>query len=855
MRTVRVTSIPPVFTVTARVLRTISIAAVIGGILAVGHPSSTFAQKTPSAPTAEQLQFFENEIRPLLVEQCHKCHGTEKHQGNLRLDSFDAIITGGDSGPSAIPGEPAESLLIEAIGYEGVIQMPPGGKLKPDEIDRLTRWVAMGMPWPKTDGEKPALVPRKAGFAITEQDRNFWSFQPLKRPALPDVDDQTWASNPIDLFILQTLQENKLTPSTVATPRELVRRLYFDLIGLPPTPEELDAFVSHADSPSAYDRLVDDLLARPQFGERWGRHWLDLVRYAQTNGYERDNEKPEAWRYRDYVVRAFNEDKPYDRFVIEQLAGDEVDHITDDSLTATGFYRLGVWDDEPDDRLEARFDELDDILSTTSSTFLGLTVGCARCHDHKFDPIPHEDYYRLLSFFQNISLYGSEVSSTHFKDNQNGIFTPLISLTEAEQWRARHNELLVQITPLEEKLNALNQEDDEKKKATEDERKSLEKQINDLKTEANTVPFVQVLSVREKPAETEPLTVLIRGNPRSPGKPVEPNYLQVLERAEWNVDRSVTPASDDERRQALQTFGVVPSSGRRRALAEWIASREHPLTARVIVNRLWQHHFGRGLVPTPSDFGHTGELPSHPELLDWLACELRDHGWSMKHIHRLILSSSTYRQSSRIDEVANVNVDPGNRLLWRQNLRRLEAEVIRDSVLAVSGSLNPQMTGRGVFPLLSPEVLSTQSRPGAGWDQSDDWQRSRRSIYIFVKRTLNVPLMEAFDVPSPDKPGPDRSVTTIAPQALMLLNSEFLDRNADAFSRRLMQEAGDDRHTQIGWAFRIALGRLPTDVESKQSSAFIERQKSLVDADNAEAVAMSAFCKLLMNLNEFVYID
>ncbi|MEX0727546.1 MAG: DUF1549 domain-containing protein, partial [Planctomycetaceae bacterium] len=594
---------------------------VLGIACAVGS-SAAYAQES-AAPTVEQLEFFELKIRPLLVEHCHKCHGPEKHQGNLRLDSLEAIIAGGDSGPAAIPGEPGESLLIEAIGYEGVVQMPPSGKLEQEDIDRLTRWVAMGMPWPKSAGdEKKPLVPRQGGLAITAEDRGFWSFQPPERPALPDVAQRDWASNSIDLFILRKLEEQKLKPSPVAAPRELARRLYFDLIGLPPTPEELDAFLSDAESPLAYDRLADDLLARPQFGERWGRHWLDLVRFAQTNGYERDNEKPEAWRYRDYVVRALNEDKPYDRFVIEQLAGDEVDRITDDSLTATGFYRLGVWDDEPDDRLEARFEELDDILSTTSATFIGLTVGCARCHDHKFDPIPQEDYYRLLSFFQNISLYGSEISSTHFKDNQDGIFTPLASLDEAEAWRKKQDEFFAQIKPLEEKLNSLNQQDDEQKKASAEERKTLEKQINDLKAAANNAPFPKVLSIREKPAEAEPLTILIRGNPRSPGKNVEANYLQVLERDAWQPGRVRLPDSDDERRRALHTLGVVPTSGRRRALAEWLVGREHPLTARVIVNRLWQHHFGRGLVPTPSDFGHTGEPPSHPELLDWLACEL-----------------------------------------------------------------------------------------------------------------------------------------------------------------------------------------------------------------------------------------
>ncbi|MFN0195545.1 MAG: PSD1 and planctomycete cytochrome C domain-containing protein [Planctomycetaceae bacterium] len=846
--------------VTPPALKTAFTVALSVVIITFVGTSPGVAQESAAKPTAEQLQFFERDIRPLLVNRCQKCHGKDKQQGHLRLDSLAALLAGGDSGPAAVPGQPAESLLIQAVGYEGAIQMPPSGKLKPEEIDLLTQWVAMGLPWTNSVGdEKSPLVPRKGDLPITEDDRAFWSFQPPRRPPVPAVRQSDWPSNPLDRFILQKIEEQGLIPSPPASPRELARRLYFDLIGLPPTLEELDEFLRETAAPAAYERLVDDLLARPQFGERWGRHWLDLVRYAQTNGYERDDEKPQAWRYRDYVIRALNEDKPYDQFVIEQLAGDELDQITDDSLTATGFYRLGVWDDEPDDRVQARFDELDDILHTTSATFMGLTVACARCHDHKFDPIPHEDYYKLLSFFQNISLYGSEINGTHYGINKSGIFTPLVTLPVAEQWRTRRSKMLPQLKPLEEKLNALNQEDEEKKKASEEERKSLEEQINHLKGTLQNPPFPHVLSIRENPPATDPLAVLIRGNPQTPGKTVETGFLQVLSRSDWNSNFVSLPQGDDERKQALQVLEVIPTSGRRRALAEWLVSPRHPLTARVIVNRLWQHHFGRGLVPTPSDFGRTGEPPSHPELLDWLACELQENGWSLKHIHRLILTSSTYRQSSRIAQDAAVAVDPANHLLWRQNLRRLEAEVIRDSVLAVSGSLNPQMTGRGIFPLLPPEVLSTQSRPGNGWDKSDEFQRSRRSIYIFVKRTLGVPLMEAFDAPISDNPGPNRSVTTIAPQALMLLNSEFLEQHAGEFAVRLINECGDDRDTQIKRAVHITLGRQPTDNELNQARGFMDRQTALSQSASLDASAnipaLAAFCKLLMNLNEFVYVD
>jgi mono/diheme cytochrome c family protein len=727
------------------------------------------------AATGEQIAFFESRVRPLLVENCHKCHGPKEHKGNLRLDSIAAILAGGDSGPAVVPGKPEESVLVSAINYRDY-EMPPTGKLKQQQIDILTQWVKMGAPWPGGSGDTGPVVRPTTG-EISEQDRQFWSFQPVKRPAVPAIA----AHDAVDAFVHQKRTETGLNRSPEATRRELIRRATFDLLGLPPTLDEVDDFVED-DSPDAYERLIDRLLASPRYGERWGRHWLDLVRYAQSNGYERDDEKPLAWKYRDYVIRALNADKPYDQFVVEQLAGDELEPVTDDSISATAIYRLGVWDDEPDDKRAAEYEELDDIVSTIGSTFLGLTVGCARCHEHKFDPIPQEDYYRLLAFVRNIALYGNDQSETHKRPNPNGIFAALPS------------------------------------------------------GKGNT------LAVRSRKGKPQRTHLLVRGNAGTPGKEVEPGFLQVLFNAEGGVPTAPEPEAGDD-----NTLGL------RRRLAEWIASPENPLTARVAVNRLWHYHFGRGIVATPSDFGRTGTKPSHPELLDYLASVLVEGGWQLKPLHRRVMRSAVYRQSSATNDAGQVK-DPDNLLLWRQNLRRLEAEAIRDAALAVSGRLNLAMGGRGVFPTLPPEVLATQSRPGNGWGKSDEAEQSRRSVYLFVKRTLGIPILESFDFASPDKPIPGRATTTVAPQALILLNGSFFDEQADALAERLVREAPEGRREQIELAYRLAFSRAANELEVSIAIAYLDRHRASSEQTDGRA-ELVALAKLVLNLNEFVYID
>jgi hypothetical protein len=653
---------------------------------------------------------------------------------------------------------------------------------------------------------------------------DYWWRSPPARPTLPPVRDAAWARGPIDAFILSRLEAKGLAPASPASKAELARRAWFDLTGLPPPPEEMETFLAD-DSRDAYEKLIDRLLDSPRYGERWGRHWLDLVRFAESNGYERDGAKPNAWRYRDYVIRSLNEDKPYDRFILEQLAGDELDEPTHDSLIATGFYRLGSWDDEPDDKETARYDELDDIIQTTTGAFLGLTVSCARCHDHKFDAIPQVDYYRLLAFFSGLK---------HADD------IPLAPADEVERYRSAMAEADARVKGLEKEAAGLPEGAKERKA----EIRSLVDQIN----KARPPLYTAAMGIREEGRDPPATRLLVRGNAREPGAEVRPGYPSLL----TSMEPVVSAASRSG------------TSGRRRALAEWIASPSNPLTARVLVNRLWQFHFGRGIVRSPSDFGVTGDAPTHPDLLDWLAVELVAGGWRLKHLHRLIMTSSAYRMSSRGD-VKAVATDPVNDLFSRFDLRRLDAEAIRDAVLSVSGRLNLEMGGPSVFPEIPREVLHGQSRPGDGWGRSDPSQASRRSVYVFVKRSLVLPVLEAFDFADTGQTCARRNTTTIAPQALTLLNGDFTTQAAGSFADRLCREAGTDPRRQVERAFRLALARPPDGGEVETALSLIERQRLLISrsapAENrpgdeeAARRALSAFCLVLFNLNEFLYLD
>jgi len=800
----------------------------------IGSVGVRAASAEPPAPKA--AAFFEAKIRPILAENCFKCHADKKQKGGLRLDSLTALLTGGDRGPAIVPGQPEKSLLVKAISHnDPELKMPPAKKLAKRQIEDLANWVKMGSPWPGVDSATKA-APLRGEFKISDKDRAYWAFRPVARAPVPRVRNAQEVFNPIDAFVLAKLEANGLRQNHVANRRELLRRAYFDLLGLPPTPEEIEAFIKDK-SPDAWENVIDRLLASPQYGERWGRHWLDVVRYAQTNGYERDDEKPFAWRYRDYVIRSFNADEPYDQFIREQLAGDEILPHSDDAVIATGYYRLGVWDDEPDDTRQAVFDELDDIITTTGQAFLGLTINCARCHDHKFDPISQRDYYKLLAFLDNIKGYEK----------------PRFVIDSAT---------LTALGNGREKLTRLGggQKTGQKRKA-QGSAAGVTPASAAAPGQANNLDIAWALSVHEK-GRTAPKThVLIRGNAASEGDEVEPGFPDVLAPAKLKPTSQMvqgegplilsprprfggegsgvrgtkdprprpltsdpSPRSTGARGEQLLPLAQGESTGRRLALADWIASADNPLTARVLVNRIWQHHLGRGLVPTPNDFGKTGLGPTHPELLDWLAAEFIEGGWRIKHLHKRIMMSRVYQISSSTENPPAHMADEGNELYWRQNLHRLEAEAIRDATLAVSGQLRSDMGGRGVFVPLSKEVVAGQSRPGLGWEISAEAELGRRSVYLFVKRTMLAPILETLDYNNTAQTMGERPVTTVAPQALMLLNSEFIQGQAEAFAERLVREAGRDPQAQARQAYRLALGRDPTEHESQIATAYLCQQ-------------------------------
>jgi hypothetical protein len=762
---------------------------------------------TAGEKSALQIQFFESKVRPLLVQQCYECHGNGKHKGGLRLDSRAGVLAGGDSGPAAVPGKPQDSLLIQAVNYQG-LHMPPKRKLSADQIAVLTSWVKFGLPYP---GRDDMVAPPRHDKTVSAADRAWWAFRPVTRPAVPVAARHSQPAHPIDGFILAKLEERNLEPAAPAPVHELIRRTFFDLTGLPPTAEEMSRWTarlsvppttSHAAEQAAYAALIDDLLGRPAYGERWGRHWLDVVRFAQTNGYERDGEKPYAWRYRDYVIKSFNDDKPYDRFILEQLAGDELPDADSDSRIATGFYRLGVWDDEPDDARQAEFDELDDIMVTTGSTFLGLTLGCARCHEHKFDPIPQRDYYRLLAFFRNVARYANPKETL---DSPTllplGAEATIRQAIEARDRRIRDAEARLSVLAGAKAKNS-------------PERKQLEAEKTDRRLDG----LDWALGVREHGAPASPTHVLTRGNAATPGEEVQPGFPLVLD--------AIPEQPVSETNPAQRAMGdLFPTSSRRLWLARWIANPANPLTARVIVNRVWHYHFGRGIVASTADFGKTGSLPTHPELLDWLADEFVRSGWSLKKLHKTIMLSQAYQRSSRGDGAA-ATADPGNALWWRQQAQRLDAEALRDALLAVSGELNRKPGGRGVFPRLSGEILAGQSKPGLDWEPSSAAEECRRSVYVFVKRGLRDPFAESFDYVNTTAPLTERPTTTVAPQALLLLNSRFVLERAEALASRLEQQAGQSVDVQIQELFQQALQRNATLKEREQAGAYLARVES-----------------------------
>ncbi len=805
--------------------------------------------------TGEQVAFYEKEVLPLLKENCLKCHGLDakkpKGKGGFNLLSRAATLEGGDTGPAIDLAKPDASLLLKAVHYKDeALRMPPAGKLTAAQIDTLTKWVKAGLPW--SAGSEAGGATEKP---TTGPDMNYWAYQPVKKPALPAVKAAAWVKTPIDAFVLSKLEAKGLKPVAAAEKAALGRRAYYDLTGLPPTPEQLDAFVKDT-SPNAFERLLDALLASPQYGEKWGRHWLDIVRYAETNGYERDGPKPNAWRYRDYVIRSFNADKPYDQFLREQIAGDELAPDSADAIVATGFYRLGVWDDEPADKLLAIFDGYDDLVTVVGQGVLGMTMNCTRCHDHKGDYFPQSDYYKMVAFFRDIRPY-SDNRDVRSSNNMTDI-TPIerrrVYEAELKQREARIAEIAKQMTSIEDAaIKTMSAEDQRAsegpdrptvvRKATKflndpvkTSYQKLKLEIEELRKKA--MPNQELaLSVNNGEARPPTTHVLIRGNPTSIGKEVSPGFPTVFKLPDPKIP---TPKAG------------AKSSGRRSALAEFLASKENPLTARVMVNRVWQYHFGRGIVPTPNDFGKFGEKPSDPQLLDWLAAEFMAGDWKLKRLHKTIMLSNTYQLSAKAD-ADSLKVDPANGLHWRFDMRRLGAEEVRDSILVMSGNLNAKMHGPSVYPKIPQAVLAGQSVPGSGWPTSSKEDGNRRSIYVHVKRSLQVPILVTHDQADTDSSCPVRYTTTVPTQALGMLNGEFANDQAAAFAERLKKEHPGDLNAQIARAVRLTTGRTPGAEEVSKDAAFVKLLVEKYEMD--ESVALTRYCLLLLNANEFVYVD
>ncbi len=940
---------------------------------------------------------FESDVRPILKAHCLECHGEgEELEGGLDLRLRRLIFAGGDSGPALVEGQPDESLLLERTISE---DMPPGDtKLTPEQLDTIRQWIARGA---KTIRPEPDSIPD--GVYVPEEERDFWSFRPIQKRHMPQVKNRDRVRTPIDAFLLRRLEQQQLSFSPDADRRTFIRRATFDLTGLPPTPAEVRRFVDDKDT-AAVEKLIDRLLESPEYGERWGRHWLDVVGYADSEGYTIDDPiRPNAYHYRDYVIGAFNDDLPFDRFIREQLAGDEIigypkRNLTPDEtakLIATGFLRMvpdGTGKVPSDEQPIARNQVMADAIQVVGSSLLGLTLNCAQCHNHRYDPIPQSDYYQIRAIFQPaydcenwrapksrlVSLYtdvdrktAAEIEAEAKKvdaeyqqrseeliaetledqlvqhvpeelhdalrkafqtpakertDQQKAhlkqfpkilkisrgslylydrdirsklaglkktlktkssqylevaqtkalaaldadtakqlsavIKTPARERTDAQQQLlAAHADVEVTLENLDQfdpsaaaELEALKAEIDRTKERA-PQLAAISERAKAIRAKKPKENFVRALT--EIPGKVPDTFLFARGDHRSPLHKLQPAVLTVPAR-ELAID---IPLNSD----GLQT------SGRRLAYAEYLTSGQHPLVARVLVNRFWMHHFGKGIVATPGDFGLLGDRPSHPELLDWLASEFMASGWSLKQFHKLVMTSTAYRQSLR--SIPIDDVDPDNRLLSGMSLRRLEAETLRDSVLAVSGNLNPKRSGPPV-PVMPDRVgqivigieNENAGRPGPKIDMKGE--EFRRSVYVQVRRSRPLGMLDTFDAPRMSPNCESRSTSTVAPQSLLLMNSDFVVQQSTIFARRVRKEAGDDLRAQVRQAWELALCELPSDQQINQAISFIDQQtKNLSSSPEAkklaandktktpELLALSSFCQMLFSSNRFLYVD
>ena len=812
------------------------------------------ASSARAADDKAGIAFFEKHIRPVLVAKCYECHSADSKElgGNLLLDTREGLRLGGDSGKAVVPGSVDDSILLEALHWDG-LEMPPKEQLPEDVIAKFEQWVKMGAPDPRD--EKSSPIRRVIDF---EKSREFWSFQPLTNPAAPQTKSD-WARSDIDRFILAKLAEKNLTPVADASPEVLVRRLYFDVIGLPPTPDQVDAFVAAAkqDRQAAIAQLVDELLASPRFGERWGRHWLDVVRFGESTGMERNATYPYAWKYRDWVIDAFNADKRYDDFIREQVAGDLLPTDSNDqrraNLIATGFLTIGPKSLNDTNRENFAMDVVDEQIDVTTRAFIGLTAACARCHDHKFDPIPQKEYYGLAGIFRSTEThYGTAPT----QGNRNA--GPLLAFNDGNvstlrpkgNGKGKQPAADRKLTEAKAQLTKLQKQAKKNPKAAErlaDQIAKAEKQVAQLQKQArkasddsdnkstDRAELIMAVLDGSSPSDTQ---LRIRGEPDERGDTIPRGFLTIA------------------------SVGRVPEinadhSGRLE-LADWLTQQDNPLTARVAVNRIWQHLFGKGIVPTVDNFGATGDRPTHPELLDRLATDFVSNGWSVKQTIRTIVLSRVYQLGGSGNANAQ-GVDPDNSLLWRANHRRLEVEAIRDAMLAASGQLDVEAPHSSIVEEAGDGIVGRNLRP----DEFSSGSR-KRSVYLPIVRGAVPEILQVFDFPEPSIIAGQREVTTVATQALYMMNSEFVIDRSAALAQLLLDDDSLDDAARVNLAYRLTLSRRPTDAERQSSLQYVtETATSLTDAasssskanDGPARKAWAGLAQALFASAEFRYVE
>jgi len=813
--------------------------AILGLMSSLIVTSQLRAAEAPPPPSEEDIKFFETRIRPLLVEKCAGCHGEDVQESDLRLDTYAGIFAGGKSGPTLERGNPDASILIGAINYQDLhLQMPPDEKLPDSEIALLKEWIQRGAPHPDS-ADSGSILPRKGAIDLTES-REFWAFQPIEAPEIPASGPGEWGVNAVDSLLLANLKSKGLTPNPAADKRTLIRRATFDLTGLPPTPAEIDAFLAD-ESPNAYESLIERLLASRQYGERWGRHWLDVVRYADSNGQDENQGFVDAWRYRNYVIDAFNEDKPFDQFIHEQIAGDLMEGGDDYSrLIATGFLALGPKVLAEKDIVKMEMDIIDEQIDVFSQAFLGMTIACARCHDHKFDPIFTADYYALAGIFKStrsmasfatIAQYSEHTLATPQEIEDQKIFASNRAERKAEldalvasanaEWRTANGLAADAAVPDDVETHYAD--------ATKAKLAELRGTIADLDGKIRTLPTAMGVSE----GKIENTRIHVRGSHLTLGKEVDRGAPQVMLPEE-------------------QTLTISPEESGRLQLAKWLTSPTNPLTARVAVNRVWRWHFGKGIVPSTDNFGRLGEASTNPELLDWLATEFMQNGWSMKHLHRQIMLSSAYQMSSDENE-ANSAIDIENKYHWRANVQRLDAQEIRDSLLAVSGKLSLEP---------AESVLSVPK-----WTLVFDHTSLDNTTYDPVKRSVYLPVIRnnlydgfsLFDYTNADVTTGSRETSTVAPQALYMMNSENLLTVSDDLVQRLENAHPDSEAARVVMLYELAYGRLPAEFETNRVLQYVNSLEKVMQSsekfENPRKSAWSAACQSILASNEFIYVD